>query len=182
MPLSDRELNNVISFYTGLRKVVFIAGVVVIVAAVVAVIAGTYDIGRKDGKAEAALAPKPKPRVQAKSQEEIDAVEPEEAEEAAGPARTDLGEADANTTQSGAATPPETRPDPSAVQRPEVSAASPLPAPAVVGRKTFADAFGAPLSDTKPVFSVTVRPKKHGWARRFFGAIGRGVGKAVGVR
>jgi hypothetical protein len=44
------------------------------------------------------------------------------------------------------------------------------------------DAFAGPPSDAKPVFSVTVHQKKHGWARRFFGAIGRGMGKVLGVR
>jgi len=186
MPLSDREVKNVLGFYVGLRNVVLIAGVAVIVAAVVAVIAGAYNIGRKNGNAEAAVAPsgQAKHRADAQSHEEIDAPELQDAEEAAGPTRTDLGvgEDDANTTASGAETPPEARPDPSAVQRPDASAASPAPAPAVVGRQTFVDAFSAPTSDTQPVFSVTVRQKKHGWARRFFGAIGRGAGKVLGVR
>jgi hypothetical protein len=194
MPLSDREVKNVLGFYVVLRNVVLIAGVVVIVAAVVAVIAGAYNIGRKNGNAEAAAAPvasgeanpapKPKPRARAKSQEETEALKLQEAEETAGHTKTDLGlgEDDAKTTESGAETRPEARPEPSAVQRPDASAGGPAPAPGVVGRQTFVDAFGAPTSDTTPMFSVTVHQKTHGWPRRFFGAIGRGVGKAFRVR
>jgi hypothetical protein len=194
MPLSDREVKNVLGFYVLLRNIVLIAGVAVIAAAVVAVIAGAYNIGRKNGNAEAVGAtvapsgqakhgPTPKARARAKSQEEIEALELQQADEAAGHTRTDLGlgEDDAKTTETGVETRPEARPDPSAVQRQDASAASPVPPPAVVGRQTL-EAFGAPTSDTTPLFSVTVHQKKHGWPRRFFGAIGRGVGKAFRVR
>jgi hypothetical protein len=43
-------------------------------------------------------------------------------------------------------------------------------------------AYGEVSAFTVPDFSVTVRPKKHRWPRRLFGAIGHGFGKVFGFR
>jgi hypothetical protein len=125
MPLSDREVKNVLSFYVGLRRVVLVVGATVIVAAVLAVVALVYDIGRKDGGHAAAASsspdgqtvPKPKPRVGAKP----DALEHEEAEEAA------TGEGGAEPAGSDAGTGNETAPDPLAVQSSDAAGARPAP-------------------------------------------------------
>src|SRR4051812_20268254 len=46
MPISEREANALANFYLGLRKVVFIAGVVVLVAAVLAAFVAAFMLGK----------------------------------------------------------------------------------------------------------------------------------------
>jgi hypothetical protein len=135
MPLSDREVKNVLSFYVDLRNVVLVVGAAVMVAGFVALIAVVYEIGRKDGGHAAAAssspdgqtAPKPKPRVRAKPQEDIDALERQEAEGAA------VEEGGAEPAGSGAETDvetetaPETGPDPLEVQSSGAAANTPTP-------------------------------------------------------
>ena len=130
MPLSDREVKNVLSFYVGLRNVVLFAGAAVIVAALVALIALVYDMGRKDGghaaassSADGQTVPRPKPRLHAKPQEAINAEEHQEGEGAA------AGESGAEPAGGGAETEtaPGTDPDPLAVQSSGAAAARPAP-------------------------------------------------------
>ena len=188
MTVSDREVRSVLRFYVWLRKIALVAGVAVIVAAGVAVIALVYNIGLKNGGQSAAVAaavpsgqtetgetpetPKPhraRRRVEAPPDPEPD---PDNADQtAAGNAETDSGRKPALQTRAGK--------NCCRIARWDTLAA---PVPAVSGEQAFVNAFATPPANGETVFSVTGRPKKHGWPRRFFGAIGRGMGKALGVR
>jgi hypothetical protein len=168
MVLSDRELKSVIGFYMGLRKAVFIAGCAAMVAGVAAVIALTYNIGRENGgqaaasgspSGQAQTAPNPKPRRIARRHVKAPPPEREEVEQAGNEA---------------------TPPDVPAVTEVDIQAAPPARVASAPGVDGWSVA--APSVDAEPVFSVTLRPKRHAWPRRFFGAIGRGFGKAFGAR
>ena len=174
MPLSDRELHNVIAFYMGLRKVVFAAGIALVAAGVVAVLVGAFQIGRRDGlqAGEAATAA----RQETQRDAQAGAKEPttEEQQQAEAPegqdAARDDPEQDAKTDSREEAAPESRSGRAQAVSPSVVTGAQPAAAPTAGDRS-----FVAPPSDrTLNSDGVTVPPKQ-GLPRRVVGKVWSGL-------
>jgi hypothetical protein len=170
MMISEKEAKTLAEVYVVAKQIVFIAGIVVLVAVVLGLFRAAYVAGQHNAAPVAPVVPAPA----AAPGEEPATPRPVHRRRVAPPPVTD------ETGQSEAE--PETKPDGWPV--------GDVPAEHVTGTPATPPPMASPVivlpppvvADPVPDFSVIAKPKRHRWPRRLVGAIGRGLGKVIGVR